>query len=217
MPTLPIYLDNNSTTQTDPRVLEVMLPYFTEHFGNAASRTHAFGWKAEEAVEQAREQIAHLICASAREIIFTSGATESNNLALKGLAAMYRTKGNHIVTVVTEHRAVLDPCKRLQREGFDVSFLSVDRFGRISVDQVAEALTDKTVCVSVMAANNEVGTLQPIGEIGKLCKARGVFFHTDAVQAVGKIPLDVEAMGIDLLSLTAHKLYAPTGVAALYV
>src|SRR6266436_9831433 len=190
---LPIYMDNNSTTRVDPRVLEAMLPYFSERYGNAASRHHAFGWEAKEAVDRAREQVAELIGAEAREIIFTSGATESNNLALRGVAGMYRTQGNHIITAVTEHKAVLDPCKRLQREGFDVTFLPVDRFGRVSAEQTAQGITSKTILVSIMAANNEIGTLQPIGEIAAVCKERGVLFHTDAAQAAGKVSFDVQS------------------------
>ncbi len=214
---LPIYLDNNATTPTDPRVVEAMIPYFTEFFGNAASRNHPFGWKAEEAVSYAREQIAALIGANEKEIIFTSGATESNNLALKGVYEMYAAKGNHFITVSTEHKAILDACKHLEKQGAEVTYLSVGEDGLLTVEQIAEAMKPNTVLVSVMYGNNELGVIQPIREIGALCKERGVLFHTDATQAVGKIPVDVMADHIDLMSFTAHKMYGPKGVGALYV
>jgi cysteine desulfurase len=214
---LPIYFDNHATTPVDPRVLEVMLPYFTEKFGNAASRNHEFGWRAEEAVENARGQIARLINANPKEIVFTSGATESDNLAIKGVAEAHRDKGNHIVTQVTEHKAVLDSCKRLEKHGYDVTYLPVEKDGRVRLEDLRSAITPKTILISIMYANNEIGVLQPIEEIGKIAKEKGVLFHVDAVQAVGKIPLDVLRDGIDLMSISAHKMYGPKGVGTLYV
>jgi cysteine desulfurase len=214
---LPIYMDNHATSPVDPRVLEAMMPYLTGIFGNAASRNHSFGWEAEEAVEKARGQVAKLIGATAKEIIFTSGSTESNNLALKGIAEMYRERGNHIITQVTEHKAVLDTCKRLEKSGYRVTYLPVKADGLIDLEDLKRAFDDKTILVSIMFANNEIGVVQPVAEIGKLCRERNVIFHTDGVQAVGKIPVDVNSMNIDVLSLTAHKIYGPKGVGALYV
>ena len=212
--TLPIYMDNHATTPMDPRVLDAMLPYFGKVFGNAASRNHQFGWEAEKAVENSREQIAKLIGCTPKEIIFTSGATESNNLAIKGIAEMYKERGNHIITQVTEHKAVLDTCKKLERQGYDVTYLPVETDGLVSLDKLKAAITDKTILVTIMFANNEIGVIQPVEEIGKLCHEKNILFHTDAVQAVGKIPVDVQKMNIDVLSLTAHKIYGPKGVGA---
>jgi cysteine desulfurase len=213
----PIYFDNHATSPMDPRVLEAMLPYFTERFGNAASRNHKYGWEAEEGVEHARKQIADLIGASPKEIVFTSGATESDNLAIRGAAYMYREKGDHIITAVTEHKAVIDTCKRLEKEGFRVTYLPVKKDGLIDLDQLRAAITDKTTLITIMAANNEIGVLQPIADIGAIAKEKGVLFHTDAVQAVGKVPFDVNALNVHMASLTAHKIYGPKGVGALYV
>ncbi|MBX3203919.1 MAG: IscS subfamily cysteine desulfurase [Labilithrix sp.] len=215
---LPIFMDYHSTTPVDPRVIEEMLPYFNEKFGNAASRSHAFGWTAEEAVDYSRERIGKLINAqSEKEIVFTSGATESNNVAIKGVAEFYKDKGNHIITSVIEHKAVLDTCKRLEKEGYEVTYLGVGKDGRVDPDDVKKALTDKTILVSIMLANNEIGTVQPIEEIGKLTRERGVLLHSDAVQGVGKVPFDVQKMNVDLASITAHKMYGPKGVGGLYV
>jgi cysteine desulfurase len=214
---LPIYMDNHATTPVDPRVLEEMLPYFTDKFGNAASRNHAFGWAGEEAVELSRERIAKLIGATTKEIVFTSGATESDNLAIKGVAEMYREKGNHIITAVTEHKAVLDTCKRLEKYGYRVTYLPVQKDGLVDLEDLKRAMDDKTILVTIMAANNEIGVLQPWAEIGKLCRERGVIFHSDATQAVGKVPIEVNKQNIDLMSISAHKMYGPKGVGALYV
>jgi len=214
---LPIYFDNHATTRTDPRVFDAMKPYFLDVFGNAASRNHSFGWEAEEAVEKGRKQIADLIGATAKEIVFTSGATESNNLAIKGVAEMYAERGNHIITQATEHKAVLDTCKRLEKDGVRVTYLPVHQNGLIDLDQLRAAITDKTILITIMYANNEIGVVQPIQEIGKIAREKGVLLHTDAVQAVGKIPVNVQKDNIDILSLSAHKLYGPKGVGALYV
>jgi cysteine desulfurase len=215
---LPIFMDYHSTTPVDPRVLEEMLPYFSTKFGNAASRSHAFGWTAEEAVEYARDRIANLIGAqSEKEIVFTSGATESDNLAIKGVAEFYKDKGNHIVTTKVEHKAVLDTCKRLEKEGYEVTYLDVTSEGLVEPESVARAITDKTILVSVMLANNEIGTVQPIAELGEVTREKGVLFHVDAVQGIGKVPFDVEKMKVDMASLSGHKIYGPKGIGALWV
>jgi cysteine desulfurase len=213
----PIYLDYQATTPLDPRVLEAMMPYFTYKFGNAHSRSHAYGWEAEEGVEKARAQVARLIGADEKEIIYTSGATESNNLAIKGAAEFYRDRRNHIVTTVTEHKCVLDTCRHLEQQGFSVTYLPVQKNGLIDLEALRAAVTDKTVIVSIMAVNNEIGVIQPLAEIGRICREKGAFFHTDAAQAAGKIPLDVDAMNIDLMSISGHKIYGPKGIGALYV
>src|SRR5256885_4809026 len=214
---LPIYLDNHSTTPVDPRVLEAMLPYLSERFGNAASRSHSFGWTADKAVETARAQVAGLIGANKDDIVFTSGATESDNLAIKGNAEAHRSKGNHIITAITEHKAVLDSCKRLEKYGYRVTYMPVQKDGLIDLDDLKRAMDDKTILVTIMYANNEIGVIQPVAEIGKLCHERGVIFHTDATQAIGKVPVDVVKQNIDLASISGHKMYGPKDVGALHV
>jgi cysteine desulfurase len=213
---LPIYLDYHATTPMDERVLQAMLPYFTETFGNAASRNHVFGWQAEEVVGMARDQIASIIGASGKEIVFTSGATESDNLALQGVAEFYRGKGNHLITVPTEHKAILDTCHYLEQKGYEVTYLDVDKYGEIDLQQLEDLITDRTILVSIMAANNEIGTVQSLKEIGAITRSKGILFHCDATQGIGKIPIDVDEMNIDLLSMTAHKIYGPKGIGALY-
>src|SRR6266508_5872312 len=213
---LPIYMDYHATTPVDPRVVETMVPYFTEHFGNAASRNHPFGWEAEEAVEKARKHVAELIGANAKEIVFTSGATESDNLAIKGVAGMYREKGNHIITAVTEHKAVIDTCKHLEKEGYRVTYLPVQKDGRIRLDDLKGAISDKTILITIMSANNEIGVIQPIAEIGAIAKEKGILFHTDAVQIVGKVPFNVNELNVHRASLGLHKTYRPKVVGALY-
>src|SRR2546423_8902071 len=214
---LPIYMDYRGRTRGDPRVPEAMTRYFAQIFGTAVSRNHPFGWEAEEAVEKARKQVADLIGANAKEIVFTSGATESDNLAIKGVAEMYREKGNHIITCVTEHKAIIDTCKHLEKNGYRVTYLPVQKDGRISLDELKAAISDKTILITIMAANNEIGVIQPIAEIGAIAKDKGILFHTDAVQIAGKVPFNVNDLGVHMASISAHKMYGPKGVGALYV
>jgi cysteine desulfurase len=216
-PRRPVYLDYQATTPMDPRVLEAMMPYFTEKFGNPHSRNHTHGWEAEEGVEKARRQVGELIGADEREIVFTSGATESNNLAIAGVARFYKDRKNHIITLTTEHKCVLDTCRHLEQEGFDVTYLAVQKDGLVDLEALKAVITDKTVLVSIMGANNEIGVIQPLKEIGEICRSRGVFFHTDCAQAYGKIPINVDEMKIDLMSISGHKIYGPKGIGALYV